>query len=658
MFPKDFIFYIAFAYTNYTNESVEKSAHVVMLQYLHKLKNVPIETVAEQVTYFLTLGDFLVNMGGINNVCSVFDHTVKSFLKHCELYVKAGGVSELFHVALLSISIAVKINNADKLKSTKKYNDIWNKRLTEYYKSGFNQVELRCLEEGLKAMTIILEGSPHLMAGWKDFYVIFSSKVHTLETMKEFITQSVKYLIRSGEDVSFRIDFLQPLTYMCSNASRKKKMASHFSVDANNVINEGKEFLACLISLIDEQKWNGYDYYMILESWMRIIFNLIDLSEQLHKSQLLQWIREGQINSSYFDYEYSFNKKLEDFLLRSQNLSAESLVSILSAVSNIRIRPKAQVNELKFHGHFCCGPSLEAIVTPWCPLIPQDAPPPHSVPYMQMHLMKESRSDTIDGIYQIYKDRDKLEVLFIIAREEQQQPFSPPDLRFRIIFISRRHKKDVLELAEKGHDLEVTVNITESKNEVMRALMPQESENFATLIKVVHYVIQNRVTVSLSSGISEYPNICPEDKRVLSCFLDFLCYQSLENHIDVQLAVSSSVNCIFNLLHQPIHFDYMFPKDFIFYFDLAYTNYRNESVEKNAHKVMIHYLHKLKKVPIETVAEQVEHFVKLGDFKADISSAVNLSSVFEHTAKAFLKHCELYFKRGEISEAFHVTLLL
>ncbi|XP_019859025.1 PREDICTED: uncharacterized protein LOC109587232, partial [Amphimedon queenslandica] len=335
-------------------------------------------------------------------------------------------------------------------------------------------------------------------------------------------------------------------------------------------------------------------------------------------------------------------------------------LNVLEKLSHpdIRIRPKAQVNELKFHGHFCCGPSLEAIVTPWCPLIPQDAPPPHSVPYMQMHLMKESRSDTIDGIYQIYKDRDKLEVLFIIAREEQQQPFSPPDLRFRIIFISRRHKKDVLELAEKGHDLEVTVNITESKNEVMRALMPQESENFATLIKVVHYVIQNRVTVSLSSGISEYPNICPEDKRVLSCFLDFLCYQSLENHIDVQLAVSSSVNCIFNLLHQPIHFDYMFPKDFIFYFDLAYTNYRNESVEKNAHKVMIHYLHKLKKVPIETVAEQVEHFVKLGDFKADISSAVNLSSVFEHTAKAFLKHCELYFKRGEISEAFHVTLLL
>ncbi|XP_019853763.1 PREDICTED: uncharacterized protein LOC109583031, partial [Amphimedon queenslandica] len=132
----------------------------------------------------------------------------------------------------------------------------------------------------------------------------------------------------------------------------------------------------------------------------------------------------------------------------------------------IRIRSKAQVNELKFHGHLCCGPSLEAIVTPWCPLVPQLAPPPrHSVPYMQMHLMKESRSDTVDGIYQIYKDRDKLEVLFIIAREEQQQPFSTPDLRFRIIYISRRYKKDVLELAEKASDLEVTVNITESKNE-------------------------------------------------------------------------------------------------------------------------------------------------------------------------------------------------
>uniref|UniRef100_A0A1X7TES8 Uncharacterized protein n=1 Tax=Amphimedon queenslandica TaxID=400682 RepID=A0A1X7TES8_AMPQE len=527
----------------------------------------------------------------------------------------------------------------------------------EYYKSGFNQVELRCLEEGSKAMTIILEGSPHLMARWKDFYVIFSSKDHTFETMKEFITH-VKYLIKSGKDGSFRIDFLQPLTDMCLNASHKKKMASHFSVDANNVIKEGKEFLTCLILLIDEQKLNGHDYSTILENWMRIIFNLINLSEQLDESQLLQWIREGQINSSYFDYEYSFNKKLEDFLLRSQNLSAESLVSILSAVSNIRIRSKAQAKELKYHGYFCCGPSLEAIVTPWCPLIPQDAPPPHSVPYMQMHLMKESRSDTVDGIYQIYKDRDKLEVLFIIAREEQQQSFSPPDLRFRIIFISRRHKNDVMELAEKGSDLEVTVNITESKNEVIRAIMPPESKNYTTLIKVVHYVIQNRVTVSLSSGISEYPDICPKDKRVLSCFLGFLCYQSLENHIDVQLAVSSSVNCIFHLLDQPIHFDYMFPKDFIFYFDLAYTNYSNESVEKNAHLVMIHYLHELKKVPIETVAEQVEHFVNFGDFKAEMGGITNLSSVFEHTAKAFLKHCELYFKGGEISELFHVTLLL
>ena len=38
----------------FSNESVEKSAHIVMLQYLHELKKVPIETVAEQVTFFVT----------------------------------------------------------------------------------------------------------------------------------------------------------------------------------------------------------------------------------------------------------------------------------------------------------------------------------------------------------------------------------------------------------------------------------------------------------------------------------------------------------------------------------------------------------------------------------------------------------------------------
>ncbi|XP_019859959.1 PREDICTED: uncharacterized protein LOC109588219 [Amphimedon queenslandica] len=309
MFPKDFIFYFNLAYTNYSNESVEKNAHLVMIRYLHELKKVPIETVAEQVEQFVKLGDFKAEMSGITNLSSVFEHTARAFSKHCELYFKVGEISELFHVTLLLISIGVKINNFSDKKLAKKYDHIWNKKFNDYYRSGFNQNDLLCLEKGLKAMTTILESTPHLMSEWKDFNFILSSKVHSFEVMKKFITQSVKYLIRSGEDVSFRIDFLQPLTDMCLVASRRKKMASHFSVDTNNVIKEGKKFLACLISLIDEQKWNGYDYYTILENWMKIIFNLIDLSEESHKSQLFQWIHEGQINSSYFDYEYSFNKE-------------------------------------------------------------------------------------------------------------------------------------------------------------------------------------------------------------------------------------------------------------------------------------------------------------------------------------------------------------
>uniref|UniRef100_A0A1X7TQY3 Uncharacterized protein n=1 Tax=Amphimedon queenslandica TaxID=400682 RepID=A0A1X7TQY3_AMPQE len=75
---------------------------------------------------------------------------------------------------------------------------------------------------------------------------------------------------------------------------------------------------------------------------------------------------------------------------------------------------------------------------------------------------------------------------------------------------------------------------------------------------------------------------------------------------------------------------------------------------------MIHYLHELKKVQIETVAEQVEHFVKLGDFRSEMlgmGDKPKPSNVFELTAKSFLRHCELYFKGGEISELFHVTLL-
>ncbi|XP_019858199.1 PREDICTED: uncharacterized protein LOC100640592 [Amphimedon queenslandica] len=348
MFPKDFIFYFDLAYTNYCNESVDKNAHLVMIHYLHELKKVQIETVAEQVEHFVKLGDFrseMLGMGDKPKPSNVFELTAKSFLRHCELYFKGGEISELFHVTLLSISIVVKIGNFSDKKLAKKHERIWTKRFNEYYKSGFNQVELRCLEEGLKAMTIILEDSPHLMAGWKDFYVIFSSKVQTFEIMREFIARSVKYLIQSGEDGSFRIDFLQPLTQMCLIVSQKKRAANNFSVKTNNVINEGKEFLTCLILLINEQKWESYYYNTILENWMKIIFNLIDLSDKSHNAQLYEWIGEERIESN-FDYQSCFNKKLKDLLSGSHNLSAETLLNI------IYLMPDEQFNKASIISEF------------------------------------------------------------------------------------------------------------------------------------------------------------------------------------------------------------------------------------------------------------------------------------------------------------------
>ena len=67
--------------------------------------------------------------------------------------------------------------------------------------------------------------------------------------------------------------------------------------------------MTCLILLINEEKWELYYYNTILENWMKIIFNLIDLSDDSHKTQLFQWIGEERIESK-FDYQSCFNKEV------------------------------------------------------------------------------------------------------------------------------------------------------------------------------------------------------------------------------------------------------------------------------------------------------------------------------------------------------------
>ena len=49
-----------------------------------------------------------------------------------------------------------------------------------------------------------------------------------------------------------------------------------------------------LTQVINERKWDLEDYRKILEDWMKIVFNLIDLSDPKTRTQLIEWISEEE----------------------------------------------------------------------------------------------------------------------------------------------------------------------------------------------------------------------------------------------------------------------------------------------------------------------------------------------------------------------------
>lgn len=49
-----------------------------------------------------------------------------------------------------------------------------------------------------------------------------------------------------------------------------------------------------LTRVINEQKWDLEDYRRILEDWMKIVFNLIDLSDSETRIKLIEWISEEE----------------------------------------------------------------------------------------------------------------------------------------------------------------------------------------------------------------------------------------------------------------------------------------------------------------------------------------------------------------------------
>ena len=102
----------------------------------------------------------------------------------------------------------------------------------------------------------------------------------------------------------------------------------------------------------------------------------------------------------------------------------------------------------------------EVAVTPWCCLVPEGEPPP-STPYFQLHKLSESRGETVERVYQRYKEKANLKALFIIADDsignhhKLKQIKDPP---FLIVIIpTEKYKKKTKNLVQDASGLEATV---------------------------------------------------------------------------------------------------------------------------------------------------------------------------------------------------------
>lgn len=65
----------------------------------------------------------------------------------------------------------------------------------------------------------------------------------------------------------------------------------------------------CLVSLINEHNWCMNDYQRILEDWIKIVFNLIDLFDSVSRGHLIKWISSDQV-TPWETYEICFNNEV------------------------------------------------------------------------------------------------------------------------------------------------------------------------------------------------------------------------------------------------------------------------------------------------------------------------------------------------------------
>uniref|UniRef100_A0A1X7VIM8 Uncharacterized protein n=1 Tax=Amphimedon queenslandica TaxID=400682 RepID=A0A1X7VIM8_AMPQE len=338
-FSQDFIFYFCLAYMIYKNGTgfdFSNKAIIVTIEFIQCLLQVPVVSVNEQLQKFVKHDDFEATIAKIN---SIFEYAADSILHSCDIYFETVKGSELIHVSLLLISIALKLLYTNE-KLAKKAENIWTKKFKKYFSSGLSIEDITYLDKGLEAMAVILSGQPQLMATWKDFSVIFLAKPYSFEIMRSFIVLGINRLIRGQNDVSFRKHFLEPLTATCMAASQKKR--PHFCT--GSIIEEGNNFLKDLTQLIIQYKWDIEDYNNILEDWMKIVFNMIDLTDQETRNQLLDWINEKE-KKLWINWESSYYEQIENLLIIQCNeVPLEYFIRIINTLKDEKLNKLNVIN--------------------------------------------------------------------------------------------------------------------------------------------------------------------------------------------------------------------------------------------------------------------------------------------------------------------------
>ncbi|XP_019850750.1 PREDICTED: uncharacterized protein LOC109581243 [Amphimedon queenslandica] len=322
----------------------------------------------------------------------------------------------------------------------------------------------------------------------------------------------------------------------------------------------------------------------------------------------------------------------------------------------IKIRAQALAKEVDLLvGSKFCWPRNDCIL-PWCPLVTMDTSgtPPPSTSYM---LLYKTEGESIDGIYNKYKDDAHLEALFIVSGDSYEplasNSLQPHDLSFLISIIPGKFQNKVLSLAHNTKYLEASVTgffpgFIRGKS---RALLPQLPSSYYTLFKALQYVIQNGIVVSLSPNI---PGICPADEVLLVHILEAICYLFVEQHVEF---TRINLNQLISFVCHPVYFNSLFPKDFIFFFNVANLYWNESTLYNQVSPFMMECLHHLLLIPVEALNCQLRLFVKQGDFHVH-SGSLGGTTLFKMTAKSMLSCFKIYYSSQKTAEIIHVFLLL